>query len=873
MTIGSRANDNVNISAVAGAGPYIVTLASPPAASTIVGDVLSDEAASPNIYLITEINGSDLTVRDAFSAAVAPSAAGSSQAFTRRAYADYSATLNTALDSTTIFSSGDTADLRQCEEITVSSYTYPGQPQKISGGGTVGLTKIRVHGHTNYRFAGGQEQAGDAGIKDTDGRNVCLFVDTPVTTEIYDLVFTKAGTSYNENYLVQHSHLTSTCEIHHCIVVGNGLACAAPTFYLRGISGHGTAGTGTLIVHNCVLRNIKNATSMDGTGIVLGANYGKAFANTIYDCQLRGIIGVDQHIARDNLVMGTGTADYYNSAAWSSSSDYNLSEDATAPGANSQINKVVADVLVDANNGDLHITDSGAAYRNGENLTGLATDIQFDLDKQGRAAPWDIGADYIPTPPQAFAAYQEEWEMHPRQADSSTYPILFRMKAASDHVTGLTGLSPTVQIAKSGGSFAAPAGAVTEIGLGWYQWAGNATDRDTEGDLSVHITAATADPVDFKVPIVVHNPFDESAGGGTALETSVQAVLTEVLNVQGAGFTSANALDQTIDSATLVDEICDENVVTAHGSANTVGMLLRSVGAEIAGRTYNNTLNDLLGVPDQVNATVVTEAGGGGSADFALMHSTSIATVASQVSMTLSTGSSDDDAYTNCLAIFIDQSASTQKSAVRIINYVGATRGVTLEMAPAFVVAAGDSIGIKADTAALLSTLALAAAADSILDDDATARTAAGSIGKAINTLTALGARTNNANLNSLLGVADQAGLNAVRSMYHCRFRFVKDDAAARDEYRRIRWYKDDTPLDSGVTEAKIRVINADTGVDLIPETGLLEAGTSHLFLYNAIGEERIDQGQAYGVRFKATIDGQVRVFEDDVARDTAAGS
>ena len=76
-----------------------------------------------------------------------------------------------------------------------------------------------------------------------------------------------------------------------------------------------------------------------------------------------------------------------------------------------------------------------------------------------------------------------------------------------DHVTGETGLTPTVTLSKNGGAFAGAAGAVSEISNGWYSLAGNATDRETLGELLVHATATGADPVDIQYAIVEYDPF------------------------------------------------------------------------------------------------------------------------------------------------------------------------------------------------------------------------------------------------------------------------------------------------------------------------------------------------------------------------------
>jgi hypothetical protein len=102
--------------------------------------------------------------------------------------------------------------------------------------------------------------------------------------------------------------------------------------------------------------------------------------------------------------------------------------------------------------------------------------------------------------------------MRQRQQNSTIYPVTFFLVGLSDHITGLAGATPVVTISKNGGAFAAVAGAVTEVGSGWYAWAANATDRNALGELAVHIEATGADPVDFKLEIVPWNPFDANLG-------------------------------------------------------------------------------------------------------------------------------------------------------------------------------------------------------------------------------------------------------------------------------------------------------------------------------------------------------------------------
>lgn len=102
--------------------------------------------------------------------------------------------------------------------------------------------------------------------------------------------------------------------------------------------------------------------------------------------------------------------------------------------------------------------------------------------------------------------------MRQRQQSSTAYPVTFFLVQEGDHVTGLPGASPVVTISKNGGAFSAAAGAVAEIGSGWYAWSGHAADRSVLGELAVHIQAAGADPVDFGVEIVPWDPFDSNLG-------------------------------------------------------------------------------------------------------------------------------------------------------------------------------------------------------------------------------------------------------------------------------------------------------------------------------------------------------------------------
>ena len=108
---------------------------------------------------------------------------------------------------------------------------------------------------------------------------------------------------------------------------------------------------------------------------------------------------------------------------------------------------------------------------------------------------------------------------------STQSPLLFLMVSSTDHISAVTGITPTVTISKAGGTFASPSGAVSEIANGWYKVAGNATDTGTLGPLALHATGTGADPTDIVVANVVG--YDPQSNDLTAtMKTSVTTACT-----------------------------------------------------------------------------------------------------------------------------------------------------------------------------------------------------------------------------------------------------------------------------------------------------------------------------------------------------------
>lgn len=112
-------------------------------------------------------------------------------------------------------------------------------------------------------------------------------------------------------------------------------------------------------------------------------------------------------------------------------------------------------------------------------------------------------------------------------------------------------------------------------------------------------------------------PFNGADIGAILVDTGAMQPLVDVAVSSRSAPGDAMGL-----TASAVDGIWDEDVVAAHGTPSTAGLLLRSLGASISARTNSPDLNALLGVPDsagvdlpaQVDA-VLSAAHGAGAWD------------------------------------------------------------------------------------------------------------------------------------------------------------------------------------------------------------------------------------------------------------------
>lgn len=147
--------------------------------------------------------------------------------------------------------------------------------------------------------------------------------------------------------------------------------------------------------------------------------------------------------------------------------------------------------------------------------------------------------------------------------------IVFLMVDSTDHVTGKTGLTPTVTLSKNAGAFASPSGAVTEISGGWYKLAAHATDSNTLGVLALHATGTGADPTDMIVGnVVAYDPQDAVRAGLTAMPNAAAAASGGLLiSGSNSGTTTLGALTVT-GATTFTGATTWTGALTASNASN-----------------------------------------------------------------------------------------------------------------------------------------------------------------------------------------------------------------------------------------------------------------------------------------------------------------
>ena len=222
--------------------------------------------------------------------------------------------------------------------------------------------------------------------------------------------------------------------------------------------------------------------------------------------------------------------------------------------------------------------------------------------------------------------------MYPLLQSSTAQPLVFYMVASSDHISALTGATPTVTIRKPGGSFASPSGAVTEIANGWYQVAGNATDTNTLGPLLLHATATSGDPTDVLFYVVAYDPQSATSLGLSRIDAAVttrMATFTLPTNFSSLAIdasgrvTVGSIVNGAIAAATFaanaLGAVWDE-LRSGHTTASTFGQGVASVQGNVTGSVASVT-----GAVGSVTGAVGSVTGAVGSVGSAGISASSFA--------------------------------------------------------------------------------------------------------------------------------------------------------------------------------------------------------------------------------------------------------
>lgn len=275
--------------------------------------------------------------------------------------------------------------------------------------------------------------------------------------------------------------------------------------------------------------------------------------------------------------------------------------------------------------------------------------------------------------------------------------VAFQMNSTTDG-SAVTSGTPTVYYTIDGGTQGTGAGTATHEGNG--QWSYAPAQAETNGN-HVAFTMALSGAISQTVNVYPVSTDLQTTSTPTVNVTQVSGDSTAADNLEqdydGTGYNKSNSTIGT--TTTNTDMRGTDSAYT--GTPPTVVQIRQEMDsnstqfAAIVGDT--NELQTDWANGGRLDVLLdQAAAGGGGSTSPVLLQSTTLATVSSQTSMTLTAGSADDDAYNGCMAVFIDQSTSTQIGRALITDYTGATKTLTLDAAPEFTVAVNDTVKIVA---------------------------------------------------------------------------------------------------------------------------------------------------------------------------------
>ena len=298
------------------------------------------------------------------------------------------------LDNTGIYAAGDDA-VGVCYADSVFDETI-----NISGGGTVGLSSIKLTAAETDRHDGTQ----GVGVRLVMSTAKRVYFNSNVDTTIEWIEFDLNNKNYGDDAFVTFveasfgSHTLKNCLIHNFYSTTDKSAGAT----LIDMSTQGTSYVLNNFIYNIIRSNsvLRRIVAIICTGKVTSTHY--LYNNTIYnvsqmlgDGQAIGIFHTEGvTVAKNNIVVNV--SDYCFSGTITQSN--NLSSDSTASGSGSLTAKLAVDQFVSIVSGseDLHLKAGADAIGAGLDIGTTPTGVNIDIDGRDRDSEgdvWDIGAD------------------------------------------------------------------------------------------------------------------------------------------------------------------------------------------------------------------------------------------------------------------------------------------------------------------------------------------------------------------------------------------------------------------------------------------------------------------------------------------------
>jgi parallel beta-helix repeat protein len=155
---------------------------------------------------------------------------------------------------------------------------------------------------------------------------------------------------------------------------------------------------GAFKAYNNIIYDSADA-SIEANGTEITGFY--VYNNTVYNSSYHGIYARNSAtiVAKNNIVLNSANSDFKNISV-SVGSDYNVSSDGSAPGANS---KTCTVSFIDSANDNYHLSGSDTCAKDSGTDLSSDSNLSFSTDIDGDSRPynstWDIGADeYVPSP-------------------------------------------------------------------------------------------------------------------------------------------------------------------------------------------------------------------------------------------------------------------------------------------------------------------------------------------------------------------------------------------------------------------------------------------------------------------------------------------